>query len=270
MLLAFASRVFLTKPEMNLTLYPLAGLPLVSPGDDLAELIARTLTQHGLTLQDRDVLVIAQKVVSKAEGRLVNLTTIEPSEDALEYARITSKDPRLVELILSESREVVRARKNLLIVEHRLGFISANAGIDHSNVSGPWGEAEDWVLLLPENPDESARGIREKLEQRYGCQVGVLIIDSHGRAWRLGTIGMTIGLSGLPGLVDLRGEPDLFDYRLRVTQVAASDELAAGASLVMGQAHEGLPVVLARGFPYPLREATLAELIREKDHDLFR
>jgi coenzyme F420-0:L-glutamate ligase/coenzyme F420-1:gamma-L-glutamate ligase len=255
---------------MSLTLYPLRGLPLVSPGDDLAKLIAETLPKNGLTLQDGDVLVIAQKIVSKAENRLVNLTTITPSEAALDYARITLKDPRLVELILSESREVVRVRKNLMIVEHRLGFISANAGIDHSNVSGPWGEAADWVLLLPQNPDKSAGHIRKQLEKRFGCQIGVLIIDSHGRAWRMGTIGMTIGLSGLPGLVDLRGQPDLFDYHLRITQVAASDELAAGASLMMGQAREGLPVVLARGFPYPLREASLSELIRPKDMDLFR
>jgi len=176
----------------------------------------------------------------------------------------------MIELILSESHDVLRVRKNLIVVEHRLGFISANAGIDHSNVSGPWGEAEDWVLLLPENPSASAQRIREFLEERYGCQIGVLIIDSHGRAWRLGTTGTTIGLSGLPGLVDLRGEPDLFDYQLRVTQVAASDELAAGASLIMGQAKEGLPVVLARGFPYPLREGSLNELIRPKDEDLFR
>lgn len=255
---------------MNLTLFALQGFPLVGPGDDLPELIADTLSENKLTLQDGDVLVIAQKVISKAEGRLVNLTEVTPSEAAQDVAQITSKDPRLVELILAESKEVIRARKNLLIVEHKLGFISANAGIDHSNVSGPWGEAEDWVLLLPENPDESARRIRVSLEQQYKCRIGVLIIDSHGRAWRLGTIGMTIGLSGLPGLVDLRGEPDLFDYRLRVTQVAACDELAAGASLVMGQAREGIPVVLARGFPYPLREAALSEIIRPKEIDLFR
>jgi coenzyme F420-0:L-glutamate ligase/coenzyme F420-1:gamma-L-glutamate ligase len=255
---------------MNLTLMPLEGLPLVNPGDDLAALIIKTLEKQAITLQDGDVLVIAQKIVSKAEDRLVNLTTVSPSEAALNYARIAEKDPRMVELILSESREVVRVRKGLIIVEHKLGFICANAGIDHSNVSGPWGEANDWVLLLPKDPDASAAHIRRQLEDRHGCRLGVLIIDSHGRAWRMGTIGMTIGLSGLPGLVDLRGEADLFDYRLRVTQVAASDELAAGASLMMGQAREGTPVILARGFPYPLREGSLSELIRRKDFDLFR
>jgi len=243
---------------------------MVSPGDDLAALIAETLDHNDLKLLDGDILVIAQKIVSKAEDRLVNLTTVKPSKAALDYARNTGKDPRMIELILSESKDVLRVRKNLIIVEHRLGFISANAGIDHSNVSRPWGEPEDWVLLLPENPNDSAKHIREKLEEKYGCNIGVLIIDSHGRAWRLGTTGMTIGLSGLPGLVDLRGEPDLYEYQLRITQVAASDELAAGASLIMGQAREGLPVVLARGFPYPLRDGSLSELIRPKDEDLFR
>jgi coenzyme F420-0:L-glutamate ligase / coenzyme F420-1:gamma-L-glutamate ligase len=270
MLLVSVLRGSLTKRKMDLTFIALQGLPLVSPGDDLAALIEETLDKNNLMLQDGDILVIAQKVVSKAEDRLVNLTTVKPSDAALDYARITGKDPRMIELILSESQDVLRVRRNLIIVEHRLGFISANAGIDHSNVSGPWGKAEDWVLLLPKNPDTSAQQIREKLESHYNCRIGVLIIDSHGRAWRLGTTGITIGLSGMPGLVDLRGEPDLFDYRLRVTQVAASDELAAGASLVMGQAREGLPVVLARGFPYPLREGSLSELIRPKDTDLFR
>jgi coenzyme F420-0:L-glutamate ligase/coenzyme F420-1:gamma-L-glutamate ligase len=240
---------------MGLNLIPLEGFPLVKPGDDLASLVAETLAKNGFSLQDGDIVVLAQKIVSKAEDRLVNLTTVDPSEAARDYA---------------ECREVVRVRQGLMIVEHRLGFISANAGIDHSNVSGPWGEPQDWVLLLPEDPDASAAQIRAQLQARYACRLGVLIIDSHGRAWRNGTIGMTIGLSGLPGLVDLRGQADLFDFRLRITQVAASDELAAGASLMMGQAREGSPVVLARGFPYPLREASLSELIRNKDLDLFR
>lgn len=255
---------------MTLSLIPLKGFPFIQPGDDLPDKIACSLVENGMALSDGDILVLAQKIVSKAEGRLVNLTTVEPSDRALHYSEITNKDPRLIELILSESQEVLRTRENLMIVQHKLGFVSANAGIDHSNVHGPWGSPEDWVLLLPENPDESARTIRENLEKRYRCRIGVLIIDSHGRAWRLGTVGVTIGLSGLPGLVDLRGQADLFDYRLRVTQVAAADELAAGASLVMGQAGEGTPVVLVRGFPYSMREASLQELIRPKEKDLFR
>ncbi len=255
---------------MALTLTPLPSLPIISPGDDLAALILDTLEQNHLSLADGDILVIAQKIISKAEGRLVNLTTVQPSDRAKEYAEITGKDPRLLELILSESKSVLRTRENLIIVEHRLGFISANAGIDHSNVSGPWGNPEDWVLLLPENPDFSAENLRKAIEKACGCRIGVVIIDSHGRAWRLGTIGTTIGLSGMPGLVDLRGQPDLFDYRLRMTQVAAADELAAAASLIMGQAKEGTPVVHVQGFPYPLREGSLQELIRPEEMDLFR
>lgn len=255
---------------MALTLTPLADFPLILPGDDLPVILLNSLVDNNLTLQDGDVLVLAQKIVSKAENRLVNRTTVTPSEEAHYYAQVTGKDPRLIELILSESKSVVRSRQGLIIVEHRLGFISANAGIDHSNVSGPWGDPEDWVLLLPENPDESATKIRKVLEEEAKCRIGVLIIDSHGRAWRHGTVGVTIGLSGMPGLVDLRGEPDLFDYRLRVTFVGAADELAAAASLVMGQADEGTPVVLARGFPYPLREGKLSELIRPEEKDLFR
>lgn len=255
---------------MTLTLAPLSEFPLVKPGDDLPSLILATLANQNLKLEDGDILVLAQKIVSKAENRLVNLSTVKPSAEAEHYAVLTGKDPRLLELILSESQGVLRTREHLIIVEHRLGFISANAGIDHSNVDGPWGDPEDWVLLLPENPDRSAAEIRATLEKGTGKKIGVLIIDSHGRAWRLGTVGVTIGLSGLPGLVDLRGKSDLFHYRLRVTQVAAADELAGAASLVMGQANEGTPVVLARGFPYPLRDAGLQELIRPKEDDLFR
>jgi coenzyme F420-0:L-glutamate ligase/coenzyme F420-1:gamma-L-glutamate ligase len=255
---------------MALTLTALQQFPLIQEGDDLPQIIHQSMLQNNLTLQDGDILILAQKIVSKAEGRMVNLTTVTPSEQALYYAELTGKDPRLLEMILSESQSVLRTRQNLIIVEHRLGFISANAGIDHSNVSGPWGNPEDWVLLLPENPDQSADQIRKVLSQKWNCALGILIIDSHGRAWRLGTVGTAIGFSGLPGLVDLRGQPDLFDYHLRATTVAAADELAAAASLVMGQAQEGTPVVHARGFPYALREGNLKELIRPKDLDLFR
>jgi len=221
-------------------------------------------------MQDGDILVLAQKIVSKAEGRLVNLTTVRPSDAALELSLETGKDPRLLELVIQESNSVLRTRLGLIIVEHRLGFVCANAGIDHSNVRGGWGNPDDWVLLLPENPDASAKGLREKIERETAVRIGLMIIDSHGRAWRMGTTGVCIGLSGMPGLADLRGEVDLFDYALRVTEVGVADELAAGASLVMGQVAEGLPVVHVRGFPYPLREAVLGELIRPKEKDMFR
>jgi coenzyme F420-0:L-glutamate ligase/coenzyme F420-1:gamma-L-glutamate ligase len=255
---------------MTLVLTPLSTLPLIHPGDDLGEILLAALIQEDITLQDGDVIVLAQKIVSKAEGRLFNLTEVTPGPEAVELAQKTEKDARLVELMLRESRKVLRSRKGTIIVEHKLGFVCANAGIDHSNVEGPWGNSEDWVLLLPEDPDASAARIRAKLEEAAGVRLGVVIIDSHGRAWRLGTVGVTIGLSGVPGLVDLRGEPDMFGYRLRITQVGTVDELAAAASLMMGQAAERRPVVHVRGFPYPLREGSLRELIRPEDMDLFR
>jgi coenzyme F420-0:L-glutamate ligase/coenzyme F420-1:gamma-L-glutamate ligase len=175
-----------------------------------------------------------------------------------------------VELILQESRAVLRTRPGAIIVEHRLGFICANAGIDHSNVRGQGDEDEEWVLLLPQNPDRSADILRLGLQEETGTRLGVMIIDSHGRAWRQGTVGVAIGLSGMPGLVDLRGTLDLFDYTLHITTVGAADELAAAASLVMGQAAEGTPAVHVRGFPYPLRDGSLGELLRPKEQDLFR
>lgn len=255
---------------MPLILTPLQGFPLIKSGDDLVALTIQALSTNGLTLQEGDILVFAQKIVSKAEGRWVNLATISPSPRAQELAQDIQKDPRLVELILRESRAVLRTRPGTIVVEHRLGFVCANAGIDHSNVAGSGTEQEEWVLLLPEDPDDSARRLREGLQAHFGIPIGVMIIDSHGRAWRMGTVGVAIGLAGVPGLVDLRGKPDLFGYRLRITQVGAGDELAAAASLVMGQAAEGTPVVHVRGFPYPLREASLAELLRPIAQDLFR
>jgi len=260
---------------MSLNLTPLEGIPLVQPGDDLADLILLALETSGITLQDGDIFVLAQKIVSKAEGRLVCLASIiEPSIKSVVYAAEADKDPRLVELVMQESNELVRIRPGLLIVEHRLGFICANAGIDHSNVMPPKDaenqNPEDWVLLLPENPDASATALREKLEAESNCHLGVMIIDSHGRAWRNGIVGITIGLSGVPGVVDKRGDEDLFGYELRVTEIGAADELAAAASLMMGQADESKPVVHVRGFPYPLRESKLDEILRAKEKDLFR
>jgi coenzyme F420-0:L-glutamate ligase / coenzyme F420-1:gamma-L-glutamate ligase len=257
---------------MTLTLTPLPGLPLIRPGDDLPALILAAVERAALTLQDGDILALAQKIVSKAEGRLFNLSNVCPSARAEELAVQANKDPRLVELILRESRDVLRVRPGTLVVEHRLGFVCASAGIDHSNVQGQDenSPAGDWVLLLPENPDASAQAIRQRLEEASHACLGVLIIDSHGRAWRLGTVGTTIGLAGLPGLVDMRGWPDLFDFHLQITQVGAADELAAAASLVMGQAAEGTPVVHVRGFPFPLREGALSELLRPREQDMFR
>ena len=250
----------------QLTFTALSGIPLIQTGDDLAGMISEALKVNGIQLRDGDVLVLAQKIVSKAEGRWVDLNSVVPGVDALALAEETEKDPRLVEMILSESRQVVRKRPGLIIAEHRLGFICANAGIDHSNVKGEG----DWVLLLPENPDASAENIQRSLGERFGAEVGVLIIDSHGRAWRNGTVGITIGIAGLPGVVDRRGETDLFGYEMVATEVGAADELAAGASLLMGQVGEATPVVHVRGFPYPLREANLNEILRVRERDMFR
>jgi coenzyme F420-0:L-glutamate ligase/coenzyme F420-1:gamma-L-glutamate ligase len=255
---------------MSLHLIPIPGIPLIHAGDDLAEIIWNALQEAEVILEDGDILVIAQKVVSKAEGRTVRLSTVVPRLEALHLAASMGKDPRLVELILQESSEILRSRTGAIIVEHRLGFVCANAGIDHSNVVDDEGSDDEVVLLLPENPDVSANQLRNRLEALSGAKLGVLIIDSHGRAWRLGTVGVAIGISGLPGLVDLRGQPDLFDWHLQITEVGAGDELAAAASLMMGQAAEGTPVVHVRGFPYALREASLSELLRPKEQDLFR
>jgi coenzyme F420-0:L-glutamate ligase/coenzyme F420-1:gamma-L-glutamate ligase len=255
---------------LMLTLAPLFGIPLIRHGDNLADIVLKSIQENNLVLEDRDILVFAQKIVSKAEGRTINLASVVPSQRAGELAAQTEKDPRLVELILRESNEILRTRLGTIVVEHKLGFVCANAGIDHSNVAGPGDQVEEWVLLLPEQPDRSAESIRKEIASKSGKQVGVLIIDSHGRAWRNGTVGVAIGIAGLPGLEDLRGKPDLFGFTLRITQVGVADELAAAASLVMGQAAEGTPVIHVRGFPYPLREGSLTELIRPKEQDLFR
>jgi len=255
---------------MALTLTPIPGIPLIYPGDDLGEIIYKKTIESHLEPKPGDIWVIAQKIVSKSENRIINIQTIVPSARAFEIANKTLKDPRFVELVLRESKTVLRQKPGALIVEHKNGFICANAGIDHSNVESSQENPEDWVLLLPEDADKSAQYIRAKLENLFKMPFGVLIIDSHGRAWRNGTVGTSIGLSGLPAVVDLRGKPDLFGFKLKITQVGAADDLAAAASLVMGQADESQPVILASGFPYQLREGSMKELIRDEKEDLFR
>src|SRR6185436_15510757 len=220
----------------------------------------------GLSLRRGDVLVIAQKVVSKAEGRIVDLREVTPSPRAKQLAVEVDKDPRLVELILRESTEVVRHRKGVLVVAHRNGIVLANAGIDASNVAGD----EHHVLLLPEDCNRSCREIRARLAARTGVEAGVLIIDSLGRAWRNGTVGVALGAAGLPALLDLRGTPDLHGRELRTTQVGLADEIAAAASMLMGQAGEGTPVAVLRGLKLPKADGSAADLIRARDRDLFR
>jgi len=256
------------------SLFALPGIPDVQPGDDAGRLLLDALDRAGLTLLDGDVLAVAQKIISKTEGRLVDLATIMPSERALELAGQSDKDPRLVELILRESEEVSRVRSGVIIVRHRLGFTSANAGIDRSNV-GPDGsdvgpDGEERVLLLPVDPDLSAQHIRDLIIAERGATVGVVITDSHGRPFRLGTVGVAIGVAGLPALWDRRGEVDRYGYRLQHTDVGVADEIAAAAGLLMGQAAEGQPAVLIRGLSLPLADGRAVDLVRPKEIDLYR
>jgi coenzyme F420-0:L-glutamate ligase/coenzyme F420-1:gamma-L-glutamate ligase len=251
----------------DLRLIPLPDIPFIQPGDDLAGLIFASVQKTGLTLTDEDIVVIAQKIVSKAEGRFVRLAEVTPSTRARELAEITGKPTEQVEVILGDTAEIIRARKGVLIVEHRLGFISANAGVDHSNVS----REEEALLRLPQDPDASARAIRQRLAELTGVRSPVLIIDSHGRPWRKGTVGVTIGLSGLAPVQDLRGTPDLFGQPLKYTDVGLTDQIASAASLVMGQAAEGCPVIIVRGLPFtPDEQAKAADVLRPKETDLFR
>jgi len=252
----------------SLQLIAVPGIPLVKPGDDLVGLIMAGMAGAGLALQDHDIVVIAQKIVSKAEGRFVDLATVIPSPRAEALAREVQKAPRLVELILSESRRIVRSGKDVLIVEHRLGFVMANAGVDQSNVAEP-GDRQ-LALMLPQDPDASAARLQKELEHRAGCEVGIVINDSFGRPWRLGTVGVAIGCAGLSALLDLRGHPDLFGRSLQVTLVAYADEIASAASLLMGQADEARPVVIVRGLPCHDRRLPASSLIRPTGEDLFR
>jgi coenzyme F420-0:L-glutamate ligase / coenzyme F420-1:gamma-L-glutamate ligase len=253
---------------MAITLTPIPDIPLVRPGDDLAALIIAACERSTLAPADGDVMVVAQKVVSKAEGRYVDLASVRPSARARELAAQVGKEARLIEVILQESRRVVRHRPGVLIVEHRLGFVMANAGVDHSNVDPQMG-AEP-VLLLPRDPDASAVGLRDRLAAHFRTRLAVVITDSFGRAWRHGTVGVALGAAGLPSLLDLRGKPDLFGHALRVTQTGFADEIAAAASLVMGQADEARPMVLLRGLAWTGADAPAATLIRTAGEDLFR
>ena len=249
------------------SLVALSGIPLVKHGDDISTLIVTALGASHESLRDGDVIVIAQKIVSKAQGRIIPLASIKPSLEAEALAQEVNKDPRLVELILRESSEVVSYRRDVLIVAHRLGFVIANAGIDQSNVDHATGVA---ALLLPERPDETCAELRLALKHLTGAEVGVIINDSHGRAFRNGTVGVAIGASGLPGLADLRGHQDLYGRPLQNTEVALADEIASAASLLMGQANESRPIVIVRGIPKARRDGMAAELIRPKTLDLFR
>jgi coenzyme F420-0:L-glutamate ligase / coenzyme F420-1:gamma-L-glutamate ligase len=252
----------------QVTIIGLPGIPMVQPGDNLHALAVSALVDADIAPEAGDVLVVAQKIVSKAEDRFVDVSTVTPSDEAVKLAAETKKDPRFVEVVLSESKRIVRHRENLLIAEHRLGWVMANAGIDHSNVGA--GEGHERVLLLPVDPDASARALREELVASYGVPIAVIISDSFGRPWRRGTVGIALGAAGLPSVIDWRGHPDLFGRALEVTETGFADEIAAAASLVMGQADEAMPMVLVRGLAWTAPEADGAALVRPPEHDLFR
>lgn len=244
----------------------LAGIPLVRQGDDLSALILAALAATDVMLQAGDVLVVTSKIVSKAEGRRVCLDDVQPGDEANRYAQITGKDPRLVELVLRESRMVSRVRENVMVVEHRLGFVSANAGIDQSNTE----DGDNYVLLLPVDPDGTAGRIRRELRKAADVDIAVIISDSHGRPFRLGTVGAAVGVAGMPALLDLRGQQDLFGRTLRVSVQGYADMVASAATLAAGEGAEGYPVVLVRGLRFPPLEGRAADLNRPPADDLYR
>lgn len=252
----------------GLSILPLAGMPLVEPGDDVAALILHAAKESGIVPGSGDIVAVAQKIVSKAEGRYVRLADVTPSQAARDLAAQTGKDPRYVEVVLSQSNEVVRSREQLVIVEHKLGFVMANAGIDESNVAQE-GEGSR-VLLLPEDPDGAAAELKRRLDEACGAGLGVIITDSFGRPLRNGVVGIALGAAGVASLVDLVGTPDLFGRPMRITEVALADQLAAAATLVMGEGREGVPAVIIRGFRMPEPHRPAAALIRPKERDMFR
>jgi coenzyme F420-0:L-glutamate ligase/coenzyme F420-1:gamma-L-glutamate ligase len=242
------------------------NLPLITKGDNLAELIYNAVEKQNTPIQEKDVIVITHVAVSKAEGNVVNLDDISPSERAKEIAQQTSKDPALVEAVLRETKEIVRIGPNSIITETKKGIVCANAGVDRSNIEG-----EKNVVLLPKDPDASAQKIRREIKRLTGCDVAVIVSDTHGRPFRMGEINVAIGVAGIKPIRDRRGEKDLFGYELKIKQTSIADELASAAELVIGQADEGIPVAIIRGYNYQVMEnASVAELTRPKEKDLFR
>jgi len=248
----------------ELRIIPVGGMGEVRPGDDLASLIVAAARAQGTPLQQGDVLVVTQKVVSKAEGRLVALADVTPSPQAQELAARLDKDPRLVELVLRESRRIVRAERGVLITETRHGFVCANAGVDASNVAG-----EGYVSLLPEDPDASAEGIRRRIKDLCGAEVAVIVSDTFGRPWREGHVNVAIGVAGMSPFADYVGQTDPYGYELRVTTIAVADELAAAAELVMGKL-ERVPAAIVRGYRYRPGPGRATDMVRPPERDLFR
>jgi len=250
---------------MMISIIPINGLPIVKFGDDLAKLALQTSSNQGTPILDGDILVLCHVIVSRAEGRVIDLKTIEPSVPAENFAAYTGKDPRLVEVILREARAVRRMGPGVLVTENRQGFVCANSGVDKSNVPG-----EDIVAPLPLDPDDSAKRIREKIMGISGRNVAIIVCDTHGRAHRDGEVNVAVGSSGLNVIRDRRGEKDLFGYELHIKRTAVADELAAAAELVIGQADEGVPAAIIRGYRFEKSEISKAtELVRPRGMDLF-
>lgn len=252
----------------KLELIAVPNFPDVKEGDSLTHLISEAIAAAGLTLQDHDVVCVAQKIVSKAEGQYRQLEDVSPSPLAEQVARETVKDPRLIELILQESSEISRQAPGVIITRHRLGFTSANSGIDRSNVAQ--GESGETVLLLPQDPDHSAESLRQSLHELSGAGIGLIITDSHGRPFRIGTVGVAIGVAGLPAVWDQRGSEDRYGYELQATEIGFADEIAAAAGLLMGQAAEGTPVIIVRGLTLPAHHGRASDLYRPPEKDLYR
>ncbi len=250
------------------TYFAVEGVPLIGSGDDLAAIILEVLKSQDLALQSGDVIVIAQKIVSKSENRYVNLQDVSPSAQALALAAKVGKDPRYIEVVLSESKEIVRHWPNTLIAAHKLGYVMANAGIDQSNIVQI--EGGERVLLLPRDPDGSATELKTRIDRELGINVAVIINDSFGRPWRKGVVGVALGAAGLPSLLNLISAPDMFGRPMQVTEIAVADEIAAGASLLMGQASEGLPVIVVRGLKFDAPATPASALLRPREQDMFR
>lgn len=252
----------------NLELIAIERIPLIEPGDDLVSIIIEAIKEQKIQLNSGDILVLAQKVVSKSENRYAYLKEVVPTSEAFKIAKNTDKDPKLIQLILNESVKVIRQAKGVIIVENKLGFIHANAGIDKSNIESNIDNPK--VLLLPKDPDASASRIKEEILKQMKLKVGIVINDSSGRAWRKGIVGIAIGSSGVEGLSNLRGKKDLYGNVLEITEVGKVDEIASAASLLMGQANEGFPVILVKGIPETNEFSDVKSLLRDESEDLFR
>ncbi len=248
----------------SIRIYSLNNIGNIKRGDELEEIIIKSLDKSGLNIDNGDILVIAHKIISKSEGRVINLSNIKPSQKALKYSKITGKNPALIELILKESKKVLKVTKGIIIARHKLGYVCANAGIDHSNAG-----KKNCVVLLPQNPDKSAKNIRIKLEKYFKKKIAVVINDTHGRSFRKGAIGIALGSNGIRPLVSYIGKRDKNGYKMKSSVEAIIDEIASAATLLMGQVDEGKPIVLIKGIRYKYSDEGVKSIIRRPRNELF-